>query len=104
MNKRGRYRIPPMCSLIAFETAARCGSFSVAARELGTSQSAVSRHIATLERQLCARLFERSPTGVRLTRAGHSFHRAVLVGLGALRGGAFELSGSQGRVGTPTVS
>ena len=104
MNERGPYRIPSMSSLIAFETAVRCGSFSGAARELRTSQSAISRHIATLERQLCACLFERSPTGVSLTHAGDRFHRAVLVGLGALRAGAVEARGSLGRVTTLTKS
>ena len=84
------YRVPPTSALIAFESAARHGNFSHAAREMETSQSAISRHIARLEAQLGARLFERSRTGVSLTEAGRRFHDAVAVGLGALRAGAAD--------------
>ena len=92
MNDRGPYRVPSTSALIAFESAARHGNFSRAAHELGTSQSAISRHIASLEKQLSARLFKRSPTGVSLTGAGRRFQKAVLVGLGALRAGAAEVA------------
>ena len=92
MTDRGPYRVPSTSTLIAFESAARLGKFSAAARELGTSQSAVSRYIAGLETQLSARLFERSPTGVSLTAAGHLYRKAVLVGLGAIRAGAAEVA------------
>ncbi|MDE0392620.1 MAG: LysR family transcriptional regulator [Rhodospirillales bacterium] len=78
--------------LLAFESAARHGNFSQAARELETSQSAISRHMARLETQLGARLFERSRTGVRLTEAGRRFRDAVAVGFGALRAGAAEVT------------
>ena len=90
MSDLGPYRIPPTSALIAFESAARHGNFSHAARELKTSQSAISRHMARLEAQLGARLFERSRTGVSLTEAGRRFHDAVAVGLGALRAGAAD--------------
>lgn len=92
MTDRGPDGIPSTSTLIAFENAARLGNFSRTARELGTSQSAVSRHIASLEKQLSARLFERSRTGVSLTAAGHLYRKAVLVGLGALRAGAAEVA------------
>ena len=78
--------------LLAFESAARHGNFSQAARELETSQSAISRHMARLETQLGARLFERSRTGVRLTEAGRRFRDAVTVGFGALRTGAADVA------------
>ena len=51
------------------EVAAR-GSFSAAAQALWTTQPAVSRQIAALEREAGARLFERRARGVRLTEAG----------------------------------
>ena len=86
----GPNSIPPTSALIAFESAARHGNFSRAAAELGTSQSAISRHMARLETQLGARLFERSRTGVSLTEAGLRFRDAVAVGLGALRAGAAD--------------
>ena len=90
MNKSGPYRIPPANALIAFESAARHGNFTLAARELGTSQSAVSRHIGHLEAWLSARLFERSRAGAALTDAGERFREGVLAGLAAIHRGASE--------------
>jgi DNA-binding transcriptional LysR family regulator len=55
------------------EVAAR-GSFSAAAEALNFTQSAVSQHIAALERETGTQLVERFSRGVRLTEAG-----AVLV-------------------------
>lgn len=46
----------------------RCGSFTVAARELGFSQSAISQQLAALESELGQQLVERRP--VRPTAAG----------------------------------
>ncbi|WP_427922707.1 LysR family transcriptional regulator [Streptomyces sp. cg40] len=57
--------------LRVFLEVARHGSFTVAARSLGWSQSAVSRQISSLESALDgAQLFDRLPRGVRLTEAG----------------------------------
>jgi DNA-binding transcriptional LysR family regulator len=53
------------------EVAAR-GSFSAAAEALSFTQSAISQHVAALERETGARLVERSSRGVRLTDAGRS--------------------------------
>lgn len=92
MSNRGPYRIPPTSALIAFESAARHGNFSRAARELRTSQSAISRHIAGLEQQLSTRLFDRSRTGVKLTDAGNRYRDAVATGLGAIHAGAAEVA------------
>ena len=92
MSRRGQYRIPPTSALIAFDSAARHGNFSRAAKELRTSQSAISRHIASLERQLSTRLFERSRTGVSLTDAGNRYRDAVSMGLGAIHAGAAEVA------------
>lgn len=57
--------------LRTFVTVARCGSFSLAARELRYTQSAVSQHIAVLENDLGAVLLNRrpvepTPVGARL--------------------------------------
>ncbi len=90
MNTRDPYRIPSANALIAFESAARHGNFTLAARELRTSQSAVSRQIATLETWLSARLFERSRAGAILTEAGERFRDGVAAGLAAIRRGAAE--------------
>jgi DNA-binding transcriptional LysR family regulator len=46
------------------------GSFSAAAEALNFTQSAVSQHIAALEREAGTQLVERGSRGVRLTEAG----------------------------------
>jgi molybdate transport repressor ModE-like protein len=48
------------------------GSFSAAAEALSFTQSAVSQHVAALERETGTRLVERGPRGVRLTDAGRA--------------------------------
>jgi DNA-binding transcriptional LysR family regulator len=58
-----------------FVTVCRLGSLSAAATELGYTQSAVSRQIAGLERQVGAPLVERHARGVRPTAAGEAFRR-----------------------------
>jgi DNA-binding transcriptional LysR family regulator len=59
---------------VLHEVAAR-GSFSAAAEALNFTQSAVSQHVAALERETGSQLVERGARGVRLTDAGK-----VLVG------------------------
>jgi DNA-binding transcriptional LysR family regulator len=49
---------------------ARHGSTLAAARALGVNQSTVQRRVAELEARLNVRLFERQPSGYRLTPAG----------------------------------
>jgi len=57
----------------AFVTISRVGSFTRAAGILHISQPAISRRMELLERELGAPLFERIPTGVRLSEAGQAF-------------------------------
>ena len=84
------YRLPTTTALTAFDCAARHGSFAGAAKELGTSQPAVSRHIANIEQQLGIRLFERSRTGVRLTEEGRRFYERAAAGLGMIKAATSE--------------
>jgi DNA-binding transcriptional LysR family regulator len=56
--------------LNTFLTVARTRSFSVAAKELKTSQGTVSHHIAALEAYFDAELFKRTTNGVEVTDAG----------------------------------
>lgn len=70
-------RLPPLHSLVAFESAARLGGFAQAAAELCITPSAVSHRIRQLEAQLGEQLFERSPTGVRPSEAGQRYLQGV---------------------------
>lgn len=63
-------RLPPIHALTAFESAARLGGFAAAATELCITPSAVSHRIRQLEARLGEQLFERTPSGARLTEAG----------------------------------
>ena len=56
--------------LPTFREVARCGSFAAAADALWLTPSAVSQQMASLEREVGTRLFERNHRGVRLTEAG----------------------------------
>ena len=59
--------------LKVFETVARLGSFTAAARALGVSQPAVSQHINELERQMETKLVSRSRAEIKLTEEGERF-------------------------------
>ncbi|MGA9277056.1 LysR substrate-binding domain-containing protein [Ilumatobacter sp.] len=63
--------------LAAFDAAARLGSFTAAATELGSTQPAVTRQIRALERSLGLVLFERSANRSRLTPSGRELADAV---------------------------
>lgn len=71
-------RFLPSTSLLqAFETAARTGSITAAARELSLTQSAVSRQIMALEEQLGVKLFHRERQTIRLTLGGDAYAREI---------------------------
>jgi len=61
----------PLNALRAFEAVARHGSFTGAANALLISQSALSRHVISLEKLIGVQLFERRPHTLVLTPAGH---------------------------------
>ena len=63
--------------LEVFIATAKTRSFSAAARELSISQAGVSRSIASLEKRLGLRLFERTTRQVVLTNEGAKFHARV---------------------------
>ena len=62
-----------------FVTVCRLGSLSAAAAELGYTQSAVSRQIAGLEREVGAPLVDRHARGIRPTAAGEAFRQHAQV-------------------------
>ncbi len=65
--------LPPLMSLRAFEAAARLLSFRRAAKELAIAQSAVSHHVAQVERHLGVRLFVRKARGIEPTPAARRY-------------------------------
>jgi DNA-binding transcriptional LysR family regulator len=77
------------------EVAAR-GSFSEAADGLHLSQSAVSQHVATLEREVGMKLLERTRRGPRLTQAGEVLVRAAEAALTRLDEAERELAAIAG--------
>jgi len=62
--------LPPLNALRVFEAAARLGSFTKAAEELGMTQSAASYQIKLLEERAGALLFVRGTRRIDLTEAG----------------------------------
>jgi len=59
--------LPPLKALRAFETAARLGSFTRAADELGVTSAAVGQQVRSLEAYLHLTLFHRSADGLEQT-------------------------------------
>jgi LysR family glycine cleavage system transcriptional activator len=82
-------RPPSLRQVVAFEAAARHGSFRDAARELNLSDSAVSHAVRTLEERLGRPLFLRRKGRVQLTDEGRSLCGRVVAGL-ALLSDAFD--------------
>lgn len=67
------YRLPKLNGLRAFEAAARHGSYTEAAAELGVTAGAVSQQVKALEAALDARLFRRLHRGLVLTATGEAY-------------------------------
>lgn len=82
--------------LLILRAIAQRGSYTAAARELGYTQSAISRRAAVLEATAGRPLFQRRPGGVSLTEAGEVLLRHATVALGALDAAARELEGEAG--------
>lgn len=98
-----RRKIPSIGSLLAFEAAARHGSFSRAAEELHLTEGAISRQISRLEAFLGVELFVRVKNRVHLTVAARlyweqiaeelaSIERDTLSLIGRPEGGVLELA------------
>ncbi|KRE17290.1 hypothetical protein ASE66_30830 [Bosea sp. Root483D1] len=78
--------LPPLSAVRAFEAAARHGSFTRAAAELGMTQAAVSYQIKLLEERLGLPLFQRQARRVILTEAGERLGISVTDAFDGLRG------------------
>lgn len=94
----------PLTAVRAFEAAGRLGSFTAAARALGLTQSAVSRHVRTLEDVFCVKLFERRGRAVVMTAAGEAYFRPVSEGMQLIRTASVDLRRRARRGSELTVS
>jgi DNA-binding transcriptional LysR family regulator len=65
-------------SLKYFDMIRRCGSIREAARQIHVVSSALNRQLIQLEEQVGYPLFERLPSGMKLTAAGEIFARHVM--------------------------
>jgi len=63
--------------LVAFDSAARTGSFTAAANELNLTQAAISRQVRALEDQLDVKLFHRANKRIYLTEASRRYAREI---------------------------
>jgi LysR family transcriptional regulator, glycine cleavage system transcriptional activator len=88
--------LPPVADLLAFEAAARHHSISRAADELHLTQSAVSRQIRQLERQLGIALFHRVRQRIVLTDIGRVYAADVRAVLQQLSGASQKVMASAG--------
>lgn len=80
--------LPPFDTLIAFDATLRHRSMTLAAAELGVTQSAVSHRLRKLERFIGTPLLHRSSTGITATPAGVALAEGLtdlMTGLAALR-------------------
>jgi DNA-binding transcriptional LysR family regulator len=85
-----------------FLAAARTGTLSAAAKQLGTEHTTVARHIQALEDELNSRLFHKSNSGYELTDAGER----LLAGAEAIESAyvfAKTAASSEGQTITGTV-
>jgi LysR family transcriptional regulator, glycine cleavage system transcriptional activator len=80
-----RYALPSVYGLLVFEAAARHGNLTLAGRELCIAASAVSRHVANLERQSGLTLFIRRGNRLELTANGRRLAEAASEGFGHVR-------------------
>jgi DNA-binding transcriptional LysR family regulator len=96
MNPTELFALLP--DMATFARVVDAGNFSVAARELGTTPSTVSRQIKRLEEALGTRLLEQSTRRVRVTDSGAQIYRYCRDMVGAASG-AVDVAGQA--VGEP---
>src|SRR5262244_1332182 len=74
------------------------GSFTRAAARENATQSGISQHVATVERALGVKLFERTARGVQPTPAGLRFYKSCVEAVGQLENANEEARGLAGLV------
>src|SRR5689334_13846846 len=90
-------RLPSLNALRAFEAAARHGSFTRAALELGVTHGAVSRHVQALEEWLQRPLFRRLNRRVVLTDAGTAYASEIGAALDRIAAATTRAAQDSGR-------
>ena len=89
--------IPSLSALLAFEAAARLGSFKDAAKELNRSSSAISHQIRGLEKELGVILFDRNASAICLTAAARQYLATVTQSLDLLRSATASIQGKKNK-------
>jgi DNA-binding transcriptional LysR family regulator len=77
-------KLPPLKSLVVFETVGRHLHFKHAADERCITNAAVSQSIRNLETYLGFQLFNRNPKGVAFTPKGQGYHKDISAALNAI--------------------
>ena len=86
-----------IASMRVFSRVVETGSFSAAGRQLGMAPSSISRRIDELERDLDARLFNRTTRKLSLTEAGLLYHERVIKILLDIEEAKLAVSQDEGR-------
>lgn len=84
-------KIPSLAALRAFEAAARCQSFSKAARELNVTHAAIAQHVRSLEAEFAQSLIQRQGRGIATTHEGAKLAAQLRAGFGVIADGVDEL-------------
>ncbi|MGB0851979.1 MAG: LysR family transcriptional regulator [Pikeienuella sp.] len=84
-------KIPSLASLRAFEAAARCQSFSKAARELNVTHAAIAHHVRALEAEFAESLIVRQGRGVVATAYGQQLADSLQSGFSTIADGVAAL-------------
>ncbi|WP_114286168.1 LysR family transcriptional regulator [Candidatus Halocynthiibacter alkanivorans] len=84
-------RIPSLAALRAFEAAARCQSFSKAARELNVTHAAIAHHVRSLEAEFSENLIVRQGRGVAVTPTGLQLAESLQSGFSIIANGVEKL-------------
>ena len=83
--------IPSLPALRAFETAARLGSYSAAARELNVTHAAIAQHVRTLEDHFGRPLMQRQGQKMHPTNEGERLASALSEGFSTIAKAAEDL-------------
>jgi DNA-binding transcriptional LysR family regulator len=93
-----RQGVPPPRLYVYFDAIIRHGSIRGAAESLRIASSALNRRVLDLERDIGTNLFDRLPTGVRLTTAGEIFAAHVRRTLHDIKKAGDQIQDVQGQV------